>query len=290
MQKPSIETISSKSPDFPDKLQNLPQPIKQLQATGNTSLLASSNPILGIVGARKVTGYGREITEVMAAEAARRGVIIVSGLALGVDSIAHKATLDACGATIAVLPSGLEKIYPANHHQLARQIIDSGGLLVSEYEADFMPYNFSFVERNRIIAALSDVLLVTEAAEKSGSLHTARFALEMGKTVAAVPGNITSPMSRGCNNLIRSGAVPILDPSDLLTLLNISEKTTKEARYRAENEIEASILTLLDTSARSGHELLNESGLEPAIFQTHLTMLEIKGVIEPTGNNNWRLR
>jgi DNA processing protein len=230
------------------------------------------------------------VTTELANEAARRGLIIVSGLAFGVDSIAHKAAIDSRGATIAVLPGGIEKIYPATHHNLAQQIINSNGLLVSEYEGDFMPHQHSFIERNRIIAALSDVLLVTEAAERSGSLHTARFALEMGKTVAAVPGNITSPMSQGTNNLIRSGAVPILNTDDLLALFDLKEEGSEKRHYLPENEAEASILELLSSSERSGHELLAESGLEAALFQTHLTMLEIKGVIEPLGNNMWRLK
>lgn len=290
MQKISIENISANSELFPERLKHLPQPVSRLYASGNTSLPNSRKPTLGIVGARKVTSYGRAVTAELATEAARRGVIIVSGLALGVDSIAHKAAVEARGATIAVLPSGLEKIYPASHHQLANQIVDCNGLLVSEYGADFMPYAHSFIERNRIIAALSDVLLVTEAAERSGSLHTARFALEMGKTVAAVPGNITSPMSRGTNNLLRSGAAPILSVSDILDLFEISDENRRQSRYQAENETEAAIIELLSREARSGHELLVESGLEAAVFQTQLTMLEIKGVIEPSGNNMWRLK
>lgn len=290
MQKQHIKSISKNEPIFASKLDKLPQPVAQLRSKGNIDLLSADRPILGIVGARKVTPYGRSVTTELARAAASKGVTIVSGLALGVDSIAHQAALDVRGATIAVLPSGLDKIYPANHHHLARQIIENNGLLISEYQDDFMPYLHSFIERNRIVAALSDVLLITEAAERSGSLHTARFALELGKTIAAVPGNITSSMSRGSNNLLRSGAIPILEPQDLLDLLKIPAELAQKTRYQPENEAETAIIVLLSDTTRSGHDLMNESGLDTPQFQTHLTMLEIKGVIEPQGNNMWRLK
>ncbi len=289
MQKDNVANISGTVSAIPEKLTRLPQPVEKLNYIGNIDLISSQKPILGIVGARKVTPYGREVTIELASAAASKGIIIASGLALGVDSIAHKAAVDSRGATIAVLPSGTEKIYPANHRSLAKQIIDSHGLLISEYENDFMPLRHSFIERNRIIAASSDVLLITEAAERSGSLHTARFALELGKTVAAVPGNITSPMSSGTNSLIRSGAVPILNSKDLLELLGIDPDTNENIEYLPENTSEQTILELLKSTG-SGHELLSQSGLDAAVFQTHLTMLEIKGVIEPLGNNMWKLR
>ncbi len=276
--------------DLPERLQQLPQPPKQMHCQGTDLDTMLRRPILGIVGARGVSPYGRTITADLARALARRGVVIVSGLALGVDSIAHRAALEASGLTIAVLPSGLSSIYPANHRSLAKQIIDSNGLLVSEYEPDATPHQGSFIARNRIIAGLCDGLLVTEAAEASGSLHTARFALEQGKVIMAVPGNITSPVSAGTNNLIKTGATPITSANDILQALNVQTEREDVEPYYPENELEAAIVTPLQAGPIDGHELLAASHLSITDFQQHLTMLELKDVIVPLGNNIWKLK
>jgi DNA processing protein len=144
-----------------------------------------------------------------------------------------------------------------------------------------------FIERNRIIAALSDILVITEAAENSGSLHTARFALELGKTIMAVPGQINSPYSKGTNKLIHTGAIPILEATDVLDQLGLKELDA--VAYLPENKAEAVILKLLKQSSLSHNELLNHSELDTPVFQTHLTMLELKGVVEVT-SGIWRLK
>lgn len=277
----AVKIISS----LPLELQQLHQTPERLFIKGNESLL-SQRPRVGIVGARKFTPYGREVTTSIASTLARSGVTVVSGLALGVDSIAHKACLDAGGTTIAVLPSGIDKIYPANHHALAQQILAKDGLLVSEYESDAQPMKHQFIARNRIIAALSDILIVTEATEASGSLHTARFALELGITIMAVPGQITSPYSTGTNRLIAQGATPLLHPEDVLRELGIT-KSDKLA-YIPENEAEEAIMNQLIKGVTLGEELLKSAELEASVFQTHLTMLEIKGVIEVQAGH-WRI-
>ncbi len=164
---------------------------------------------IAIVGTRKPTPYGREVTYQLSYELAKRGVVVISGLALGVDGIAHQAALDAGGTTIAVLPTSIESIHPATHRELARRITENGGALISEYGAGDPVFKTNFVARNRIVTALSDGILITEAAAKSGSLTTANFALEQGRPVMVVPGNITSPMSMGCNNLLRVGRLPL---------------------------------------------------------------------------------
>lgn len=286
-------TILSKA-NFPERLRQLPQPPNQLSYVGTDLHALLKNPVLGIVGSRNVSAYGRTVTADLAAAAARRGIVIASGLALGVDSIAHQAALDVRGSTIAVLPGGIGNIYPASHHNLARRIVQSSGLLVSEYAAKAQPHRGSFIERNRIIAGLSDALLVTEAAERSGSLHTARFALEQGKPVLAVPGNITSPTSTGTNNLIKMGAVPVTCAEDIFEVLNLNISGAETAQatpgYYAENEFEETILLHLREGVQNGHELLEKSGLPVEQFQQHLTMLEIKGAIHPIGNNHWKLK
>lgn len=275
---------------LPERLQQLPQPPKQLRCQGADLEALLRRPTLGIVGSRSVSPYGRTVTSELTTALARRGVVIVSGLALGVDSIAHRAAVEAKGLTIAVLPSGLSSVYPANHRSLAKQIVDSGGLLISEYEPDATPHQGSFIARNRIIAGLCDGLLITEAAEASGSLHTARFALEQGKTIMAVPGNITSPVSAGTNNLIKTGATPITSADDILEALGATTEREDVEPYYPENESEAAIVTPLQAGPTDGHELLTASNLSIQQFQQHLTMLEIKDVITPLGNNIWKLK
>lgn len=284
MQTSDIITISAT--ELPEKLHQLHDIPQQLFAKGNTGLL-TRQPRVSIVGARKFTPYGREVTADIASTLARAGVTLVSGLALGIDSIGHQACVAAGGATIAVLPCGIETIYPANHRALANQILDKNGLIVSEYAGKDMPHNFQFLERNRIIAALSDVLIVTEAAERSGSLNTARTALELGITVMALPGNITSPYSTGTNLLIQNGATPLLRPEDILMELGMKLSDTPD--YLPENEAEAAILEQLKAGVTQSDDLLRACKLDTPVFQTHLTMLEIKGVIEVTAGH-WRLK
>lgn len=277
MQKADLPYKSISAQSLPATLRELAQVPSVLYTAGKEELL-HSKPIVGIVGARKYTPYGKQVTAHIADSLAEAGLPIVSGLALGVDSIAHRACVERGSPTIAVLPSGLNTIYPSSHSSLARQIIDKGGLLVSEYEAGERPLKHRFIERNRIIAALADVLIVTEAAERSGSLHTARFALELGKTVMAVPGPITSPYSSGTNRLIQSGAYAVLSPEDVLGVLGLSGPA--KASYLPENEVEARILSLLSNKPSPVNDLISNSGLETPVLQTHLTILELKGAVE----------
>jgi len=281
--------ISSDSKLFPKRLQHLAQPPKQLFCSGQPLAELLTRPTLGIVGARKVTAYGTSVTNDLAGAAARHGLVVVSGLALGVDSIAHTAAIKSGGGTVAVLPSGVKAIYPASHHHLAKQIREGVGVLVSEYPDDQRPERGSFIARNRIIAGLSDALLVTEAAEKSGSLHTARFALELGRTVMAVPGNITSALSAGTNNLIKAGAIPVTCIEDILHAMGLTSTRKERTEYYPENEAEQQIIALLGGGIANGDDLLAASKLSAQVFNQHLTMLELKGVISPLGNNAWQL-
>ncbi|HEX5797066.1 MAG TPA: DNA-processing protein DprA [Candidatus Saccharimonadales bacterium] len=284
-----ILRIDRNAKEYPRELEELYNPPGRLNVIGGVTQLINM-PRLGIVGSRKVSGYGRTVTQELAASLARAGVCIVSGLAYGVDSLAHKATLQAKGKTIAVLPGGLRAIYPAGHRSLAKDILNNDGGLISEYDDDFRPRRESFIQRNRIIAGLSDALLVTEAAEKSGSLHTANFALEAGKPVLAVPGNINSPTSRGTNNLLKAGAIMVTDEQDILDVLKIPAQNPEQLDIYGDNEQESAILDLLRSGVHGGDELLRLSKMEVNLFQQTLSMLEIKGFIHPLGNNDWRLK
>lgn len=282
-----ITTIIAKDDHFPDKLRTIPQPPNKLFVLGNLKELLEQ-PSLAVVGSRKVTPYGRGVTEDLIQAVASKGIVIISGLALGVDAIAHQAALAAGGKTIAVLPCGLDKPYPATNRQLARKILEQGGALVSEYPDGTPPLQHHFIERNRLVSGLSDGLLVTEAAAKSGTIHTAGFALDQGKTVMAVPGNITSEQSQGTNNLVKTGATPITSAQDILTALGIGGQLELTEVLPA-NEQEAAILDQLKQGITDGQELQTLSGLDAATFNQTLTMLEITGKIRPTGAGHWNL-
>ena len=250
---------------------------------------------VAIVGSRHNTRYGEEVAYKMAYELAKRGVVIVSGLAYGIDSIAHQAALDAGGTTIAVLGTPIDQIYPRAHTKLARDIIESGGAVMSEYAPGTeVHYNVSFLERNRIISGLSDIVVVVEAAEKSGSINTASHALNQGKEVYAVPGNITNPYSKGCNKLISQGATPYTGPEDLLRVLFPEEylkKRKKQCQLQlfGDNDIETGILQCLADGLRDGGKIIEKLCLPPALFNETITILEIKGSVRALGANQWAL-
>lgn len=244
-------------------------------------------PRVAIVGSRKVSSYGKAVTTQLARELAELGVVVVSGLAIGIDGLAHGAAVEAGGQSIAVLPAGCDRIYPAGHANLAERIIEHGGALVSEYSSGSIPYKQNFIARNRIVAGLSDAVLITEAAEKSGSLHTARFALEQGVDVLCVPGNITSATSRGTNTLIKAGAAPATDVDDVLHVLGLERRATITNKVRGSNAHEQLVLDVLQEGITDGAELLSHSKLDIAQYNQVMTMLEIRGKIRPLGNNQW---
>ena len=243
-------------------------------------------PRVALVGSRKADAYGREVTTKLVSELARAGVVIVSGLAIGIDAIAHQTALDTGGITAAVLPTPLQQIYPSSHLSLAQKIIKQGGTLLSEYPKGTEVFRSNFIERNRIVSGLADILLITEAAVNSGSLHTARFALDQGKTVMVVPGNITSPGSEGCNNLIKSGALPVTQVSDILFELEINPKKVILRTFKGSEE-EQAVLTLIQQGISEQEELVLTAKLDAAKISQILTMLEINGYIRPQGGGNW---
>lgn len=281
--------ITLMASDIPAELSRLHDAPGVLYTSGKHLPKLMELPRIGVVGSRNVSPYGRTITAKLTGELAGRGIVIVSGLALGVDSLAHKAALDAGGKTIAVLPTGLDRIYPTSHHQLAQQIIRQDGLLITEYPAGTKPLRHHFIARNRIIAALSEGLLITEAAIASGSLHTARFALELGIPVFAVPGPITSPTSEGTNNLIKAGAIPVTCTQDIFEAMGWKAQDRAQEEILAATDEERVLLELIRQGTSDGSELLQASGLGPARFHQTLTMLELTGRVRPLGANHWTL-
>lgn len=278
----NINTISSS--ELPSKLQTIPDPPKKLWYRGQFPDVRRLH--VAIVGSRKPSAYGRQVTEQISRGLAERGAVIVSGMAHGVDGIAHQACIRGNGTTIAVLPGGIDSPYPASHRGLAEDIVDSGGLLMSEDEPGLPAMQFRCLKRNRLVIGMADLLIVTEANLRGGSMGTATLALEQGKDVYAVPGNITSPLSGGPNALIASGAHPITYIEQFVDELLPKPKARKNQAYTV---AEKTILELLEGGISDGDELQQKSGLATAMYLQTITMLEITGAVKPLGNNRWGL-
>lgn len=246
-------------------------------------------PTVAIVGTRKPTAYGKEIAYTLASNLAKRGVVIVSGLALGIDAIAHRGALEGHGVTIAVLANSVEHIYPRSHKALAEQIVKQKGAILSEYEPPTDPREFRFLERNRIVSGLSDAIIIVEAALRSGTLSTATHALEQGREVFVVPGNITSPLSAGCNALLRQGAHPVTKIEDVLEVIAPHLLEPQSMLPLGQTPLETIILQLLQAGVRDGESLQQQSGASGAEFSQALTMMELHGTIRALGGNQWTI-
>ncbi len=219
MSSQKIDKITIKDNNYPRLLKEIYDPPEQLYITGE--LKAKEKYPLAVVGTRKMSDYGKRVTVFLVKGLVKAGFTIISGLALGIDGLAHQTALDAGGRTIAVLGSGLDIIYPPEHKKLAADIIKSGGAVISEYPPGARPSRRTFPARNRIVAGLSLAVLVIEAPEKSGALITAKVALDQGREVLAVPGNIYNPNSIGCHKLIKMGAKAVTNPEDVFDALNL---------------------------------------------------------------------
>jgi DNA processing protein len=254
-------------------------------------LPSARQPTVAVVGTRKPTSYGREVTERLAYDLASKGVVIVSGLALGTDAIAHQAALDAKGTTIAILPCSLPKIAPATNHLLAHRIVEHGGALISEFtEESQVVWKSNLLQRNRLVAGLADALLITEASARSGTLNTASHALEQGKHVFVVPGNITSPQSVGCNLLIKQGATPVTCAEDILEVIAPQLLTAQSQLALGSTPAETAIIEQLRAGLRDGDDIQRTTGIAAGEFGVALTMLELAGAIKSLGANQWTLR
>lgn len=248
---------------------------------------------VAIVGTRHCTKYGEEIAYKMAFELAKRGVVVISGLAYGIDSIAHQAALDAGGVTVAVLGTPIDRIYPRAHEGLAREIVEKGGMILSEYAAGEKVYpKTSFLARNRLIAGLADAVVIVEAAERSGSLNTAMHALDQGKELFVVPGDITHPMSAGCNKLLKQGANPYTDIDDLLDFFFPKRQKAglRQMVIFGDTPEELSLMKLMHDGIKNGEEMIKKTEMPVAIFNQTITMLEIKGLVRSLGANQWMLK
>ncbi len=282
----SIKELAYRAASYPDLLREIKHPPKHLFVKGELS----TSPAIAIIGSRKPTTYGLRVTYRLASELAKAGISIVSGLALGIDSAAHRGALEAAGHTVAVMAGGLDKVYPPSNQDLAKQIIQSGGALISECEVGTGAFKQNFVARNRIIAGLSLGVVVVEASAHSGALITANFALEQNRIVMAVPGNITSLASAGPNNLIRMGAQAVTSASDVLAGLDLVEVGNHKPNPKAASGKEAKILELLESGLSDSEALIKASELSPSEFAQVITLMEISGKIRNLGAGQWVIR
>ena len=277
LEKDNIKVITIMDAEYPEKLRYLDDAPMLLYCKGDISLL--NTDAISIVGTRMPSNYGRYVTEKFAGVLASAGLTVVSGLAYGVDTISHRKALEVNGKTIAVLGGGLNHIYPEANTNLANEIAEKG-LLISEYPPFAKPTKYTFPVRNRIIAGLSLGTLITEASKKSGTIHTKEYALDYGRDVFAVPGNINSLKSELPNSLIRSAqAECVLEPEDILIRYNMdSPKLAKRAvEVSMDEEI---ILKLLKNGEQDFDELAKNSLLPTNILNSCLTTLEIRGLIK----------
>lgn len=274
-----IRAIHSSDADYPLRLAEIHNPPDILFVRG--ALPDDARPHIAIVGTRRPTPYGIYMAEMLSFELARLGVVVVSGLALGIDGKVHESALRAGGTTFAILGSGVDEhtVYPTSHRGLADKIVASGGALASEYPAGFKPTQYSFPARNRIIAGITHGTLVIEAPEKSGALITAYSALENGREVMAVPHPTTSLYGRGCNNLIKRGASIITGVEDVLELFHLTAIQDTPTPVLSLSETEQIVLTELTIMPRTIDELTTLTHLSNTLLLSALTTLELSGLI-----------
>jgi DNA processing protein len=286
-----VRVLTWNSEDYPERLREVDDSPPVLYMLGEVS--PSDAWAVAVVGTRRATSYGREVAARLSAGLAEAGVSVISGLAKGVDTVAHNAALDAGGRTLAVLGSGVDVIYPYENRHLAQRIVDEGrGAVLSEYPIGTRPEPTNFPPRNRIISGLSLGVLVVEADEKSGALITVRFALEHGRDVFAVPGPITSRASDGTNGLLKRGAKCVTRVEDILEELDIRMVSEHVEAVRAlpADPTERMLLELLQDSSQHVDELTNKSGLPPSTVSAVLTMMELKGMVRNVGGMQYSAR
>jgi DNA processing protein len=281
-----IKILTWEDEAYPQRLKEIEQPPPVLYVRGE--YLADDLFAVAIVGTRRVTPYGRQITEELASYLAGNGITVISGLARGVDAIAHQTALKAGGRTIGVLGSGVDKIYPPEHRQLAERMLESGSI-VSDYAPGTPPDASNFPPRNRIISGLSLAVVVIEAGETSGALITAEFAAEQGREVFAVPGSILAPQSKGTNKLIQQGALPLLSVNDLMQALDLTRMGEQKTARKIipADETEARVMNVLGAQPLHVDEIRSQTELPIEKVSATLALMELKGMVRQVGGMNY---
>lgn len=281
----NIQEINKTSKLFPPLLQQISSPPDKIYLAGQLPDL----PMIAIVGSRNPSTYGKEQTYKISYELAKSGICIVSGLAYGIDSIAHQAVNDAGGIAVAVLGTALDNIYPSTNRNLANQIVAKGGGLLSEYKIGSITQKYNFPKRNRIIAGLSLATIVTEANAQSGSLITANFAVNENRIVMAIPGNISNPRSAGPNHLIQLGAKLVTCSTDVLSELELVSTKIKPVKTFSASKEEQIILDLIKSGHINMQKMIENSEFSAQNLAHTLSLMEITGKIRNLGAGNWTI-
>jgi DNA processing protein len=281
-----LDAVCAHSARFPAALRDLRHPPPVLYATRLARLAGAEDPAAVVIGSRRPSEYGRTIAHRLGRGLGAAGVPVVSGLALGIDAVAHRGCLDGGGRTVAVLASGVDVAYPRTNRGLYERIRESGAV-VSEMPPGARPYRWLFPARNRIMAALGRVTVVVEAAERSGTLITADFAAELGRDVAAVPGRVTSEAAAGTNGLLRNGAALVTDPQDVLDLLyGVGAREVPADPPPALDRRDRRVLELVASGAPLD-ELGAQTGLEPGAVRSALARLELRGLVRRAASGRY---
>lgn len=285
LEEENVNILTIYDEDYPEKLKCIPNRPKVLYYKGRKLL---ENFSIAIVGSRKSTNYGKWACMKFAKELSNLEITIISGLAMGIDAIAHRQSLESNNYTIGVLGCGIDRIYPSRNKGLYEDMLKNG-TIVSEYPLGTPPMAYNFPHRNRIIAGLSSGVIVVEAKEKSGSLITATHGLDQGKNIYAIPGNINSIFSSGTNKLIKDGAIPLLNIQDIINENIELQNKLKSIKENYKNNVnfskrEKKVLTLLEEPMHSD-KIVYETGIDISTINTILVELELKGAIEEVGNN-----
>jgi len=282
LERHKVKVVVCEDPCYPSRLKEIYDYPPVLYVKGDLPL--QDEPCLAVVGTRRPTIYGRQVTEEIVADLARSKITIVSGLARGIDSVAHRTALDAGGETIAVFASGLDIVYPGENAKLAQAIMEHGAL-ISEYPLGVGSKAENFPLRNRIMSGLSLGVLVVEAGERSGALITAHRAVEQNRDVFAIPGSILSPASRGTNHLIQEGAKLVCNCNDILEELNptMVARQLEIEEFQPASETESAIAKQLTPEPCHIDEICRGSGLPMSEVSSTLAMLELEGVVKPIG-------
>jgi DNA processing protein len=293
LEKTKVSIITLEDPTYPILLKQTPKPPFVLYLKGNKKAIEQlSNRTIAVVGTRKITQYGRDVTEMFTESLVHAGFTIVSGLAMGVDAVAHQTTLDNGGKTIAVLGCGVDCCYPVENEKLYDDILASGGAIISEVPLGMSATIGTFPARNRIVAGMSQGVLVTEGTADSGALITANFGIEYGRKVFAVPGPITSQLSKGPYKLIEKGAKLVTKPEDILQEFQISNNKfpiSNKNKVSGGTPEEQEILDLLENEALNFDEIVRRVNLDSGKVASMVSMMEIKGLIKSNANGGFSI-
>jgi DNA processing protein len=282
----NIHLVLYSDKDYPKLLREIPHPPFGIYVRGEATTLDPAKGVaIGIIGTRRATTEGKEVAKKFGQELARAGCTIISGLAFGIDAAGHEGCLDGGGTTVAVFAGGLDHIYPGSNRTLAEKILTAGGSFVSEYPLGEAPLSYRFIERNRIISGLSQGVLVIEAPDGSGSLATARFALEQNRDVFVVPGSISHPNFKGSHKLIRQGATLVTEPRDVLEVYGIDSDDKERKQKEAATPEEKLVLRALASISTPADvdKIIQMTRLEPQIANRALSFLLLRNLIKESG-------